>query len=490
MAKFKRSKIEIEKKLKSCIDKKLGEIDTNHAFDKTKGHPKVTGIAGDVIEKSILNYPSNSDQEPDLIVDGIPTEVKTTGIKYSRKKNKSGRKFEAKEPMSITAVSPNKIVKENFDDSNFWHKLNHMLLVYYLYDSKTTVKSWEYKNFPIKGFEFHEFSKTDKAILKNDWKKVQKFISNAQKNKSNPESDYPNLGSALRKDLLYIDTAPKWPKNPRFRLKRSFVSNIVQSYFNIQYESFDKTINSSENLNDLLKSLTQKYKGLTIRELLNRLHIKYKLTKKGNISKNITERIVTRMFGAKSKKLSNIDIFNKSGIELKTITITSKKTRKEDTKFSRINFKQLENEDEFENSEFYNCFAEKQFLFVIFETTSKNSKALDKKFIGFKRLTFSDEFIYTYAKKAWNHTRNLILSGNLVETEITDKNNKAIVNKNGINRTKLNFIKSRQNPVFLRGDGRSSTSKTECVNGIHMYPQYIWIKGSYIVSLLNDTPFI
>ena len=215
MAKFKRSKIEIEKKLKSCIDKKLGEIDTNHAFDKTKGHPKVTGIAGDVIEKSILNYPSNSDQEPDLIVDGIPTEVKTTGIKYSRKKSKSGRKFEAKEPMSITAVSPNKIVKENFDDSNFWHKLNHMLLVYYLYDSKTTVKSWEYKNFPIKGFEFHEFSKTDKAILKNDWKKVQKFISNAQKNKSNPESDYPNLGSALRKDLLYIDTPPKWPKNQR-----------------------------------------------------------------------------------------------------------------------------------------------------------------------------------------------------------------------------------------------------------------------------------
>lgn len=497
MAQFNRSKIEIENKLNDCINKTLGEIDINHAFDKTINHPKVTGIAGDVIEKSVLGYPSNSDQEPDLIVDGIPTEVKTTGIRYStkalKKSNKkkiSNKDFEAKEPMSITAVSPGKIINENFNNSNFWHKLNHMLLVYYHYNSAKTVKSWEYKNFPIKGFEFHEFSNEDKEILKNDWKKVKGFIVNAQKNYPNPESCYPNLGSDLRKKLLYIDTAPKWPNNPRFRLKRSFVTNIVQSYFTNSNKILSKSIKNSDDLDNELHKLTRKYKNLTVNELLNKLNINYKLNKKNDVSKSITEQIVVKMFGAKASKLSSIDVFNKAGIQLKTITITKKSTRTEDTKLSKIDFEQLKSEKNFENSEFYNCFAEKQFLFIIFEEPSSNSKRFDKKFIGFKRLTFSDDFIYKDVKKAWNHTRNLILNNKLREKVMKDKNNKIIINKNGTKKTRLNFIKSSENSVFLRGSGKNSSDKPECVNNIHMYHQYIWIKGSDLVSMLNDIPFI
>ena len=141
-----------------CINKTLGEVDKNHVFDKTISNPKITGIAGDVIEQSVLGYPADQRQEPDLLVDGIKVELKTTGIKKSKNdKEKEDTKqvsyniqqndlfavaeqdieygrtitYEAKEPMSITAVSPKTIVKEEFDDSNFWHKLEHLLLVYY-----------------------------------------------------------------------------------------------------------------------------------------------------------------------------------------------------------------------------------------------------------------------------------------------------------------------------------------------------------------------
>ncbi|MFT9013736.1 MAG: hypothetical protein ABF413_09085, partial [Liquorilactobacillus mali] len=84
--------------LKKTVDRTLGEIDKNRAFDKTKNHPKVTGIAGDVIEKSVLCYDSNSDQRPDIIVDGLETEVKTTGIRYStsskHRKKQTNKDFE------------------------------------------------------------------------------------------------------------------------------------------------------------------------------------------------------------------------------------------------------------------------------------------------------------------------------------------------------------------------------------------------------------
>lgn len=53
-------------------------------------------------------------------------------------------------------------------------------------------------------------------------------------------------------------------------------------------------------------------------------------------------------------------------------------------------------------------------------------------------------------------------------------------------------MKSSQNSVFIRGSGKNSAAKnkTECVNGIKMLPQYIWIKGKAVIDelgpILND----
>lgn len=69
---------QVEELLEQCLNKTLGEIDKNHVFDRTKTNPKITGIAGDVIEQSVFGYDANSDQNPDLDIDGVKTELKTT----------------------------------------------------------------------------------------------------------------------------------------------------------------------------------------------------------------------------------------------------------------------------------------------------------------------------------------------------------------------------------------------------------------------------
>ena len=105
---------ELYELLNSAMGKTLGEVDVNHVFKKTNEHPKVTGIAGDVVEQSVLGFPADNKAEPDIDVDGQLIEVKTTGIRVS--KTKKGE-FEAKEPVSVTGVSPETLVHEPFYNS-------------------------------------------------------------------------------------------------------------------------------------------------------------------------------------------------------------------------------------------------------------------------------------------------------------------------------------------------------------------------------------
>ncbi|API90059.1 restriction endonuclease [Marinilactibacillus sp. 15R] len=485
---------EINDILGSVINKTLGEIDKNNVFKKTIKHSKITGIAGDVIEESVLEYPSDNKQEADIFVDGIETEVKTTGIRIKEQKNTSNI-YEAKEPMSITAVSPEKIVFEDFLSSMFWHKLEHMLLVYYLYDSKKTVPAADYANFPIKGYELYEFNEIEKGILEQDWIKVRDFIKFLHANYPEPTNEYPRISSALRSDLMMIDTAPKWPNRPRFRLKRATVSTIVQQYFGRAFEQLNDPITSFSELDARLNHFSTLYKGKSVKELLHILKIPTKLTPKKDVSKNVTERIVTSMFGAKSKKISNIELFSEIGLMSKTITITTNGYRTEDTKLEPIDFTEWKDETiNFEDSSIYEYFSQNQFLFIIFEEKNSKDKLLDNKFLGFKRLSFSDEFIEQEVKRTWDDTRNLLINNNLEKTVVNYtsgiKKGHPVINKNGQTKTSINFPKSRDYAVFLRGTGRDSSDKTEIVNGIAMYKQNYWIKGHWITNKLLEIDYI
>lgn len=488
------TKQEIINIFENCLNKTLGEIDTAGVFKKTKIHPKITGIAGMVIEESVLKYSPDSLQEPDILIDGKPTEVKTTGVKISKK---NSNMYEAKEPMSITAVSPNKIIDEEFENSNFWHKLERLLIIYYHYNSDTTVKAINYQDFLLVGYQFKIFTQEEIEMLKSDWTIVRNFIKHLQLKYENYENEYPRISSELRDKLMLIDTAPKWPNPPRFRLKRSTVTNIVQEHFGKKLEQIPLKINSYKLLDEKLKDLTNKYSGKTIKEIINELNLSIKLSKTGDASKSIAEQIVVKMFGGKSKKISNIDIFNKIGLIGKTVTTTNKGKRTEDMKLFTIDFDEWTNLDKtFEESDAYAYFSQNQLLCIIFKESCdnnkpiNNNKLIDNIFLGFKRISFDDDFLYNILKPIWLKIRELILTGTLKETIILDKNNKPIINNNGIIRTTLNFPKSKDSVVFVRGTGSDSKDKPLLINGIRMYNQNLWLKGSYIVDILDKKIFI
>lgn len=483
-------KFKLEKILEDILGKTLGEVDVNNVFDRTLKHPKITGIAGDVIEQSVIGYKANSKQEPDLIVDGKSVELKTTGI---RKSKKDGVNYEAKEPMTITAVSPEKIISQKFEESSFWHKLNNILLVYYLYDSESTVKASEYSRFLIKGYQFHNFTNEEKEMLRNDWTVIKDFINKLNLEHDIPEVEYSRISSELRSKLMLIDTSPKWPNRPRFRLKRATVSTIVQKHFGEKLEQLPKRYTSFFEIDNKLNEIANKYRGKTIEELISpqMFNIPTRMNKKGDVGKSVAEQIVTRMFGVNEKKIGKIELFSKLGIIPKTVTQTMDGKRTEDMKFFAVDFDEWLLEDQvFEESNVYSDFSSNHFLFIVFEEPSANAKLLDNKFLGFKRFIFDENFIEEDVKKCWDEVREKVFMNTLKEQNEYKKNGELIINKNGTISTSINFPKSKTHNVFLRGSGNDSRDKKLELNGISMYRQNVWVKGSSIINMLESVDYI
>lgn len=512
-------KDDLIKKFDNILGKKAYEIDDKSIFLEAKIHKLQKGIIGNVIEQCVLNYPADPSQEPDLIIidenKTYKSELKSTGLRINSKR---GKHYIAKEPMSITAVGIYDLPNQQFDTSHFWKKLEKLLIVYYHYTSDKAVPPYEYRNFPIVGYEFHEFSPEDKEILKRDWEKVKALAFEASSKYSGPhnkeweslvKNEYINTRKKLRGHLNYIDLAPKFP--PRFRLKKNIVSTIVANHFGYELEQLPGKYVTISDIDSKCSELTALYSGKTIKEIADLFNINLH-NSKDRECKNIGEQITIAMFGGTSKKLNKIELFHKYGIIGKTIVTTATGGRTEDMKLYHIDFEEMiqqtiQDDDgtirdmQFEDSEIYNYFNENSFLYIIFqeplpkyeinEETGKSTRIpttlSENTFIGFKRITFSEEFINSAVKLVWEDTRDKIVNKKLkIEIEY-DKNGNPKINPSGSIKSAPNFIKSKQNIVFIRGSATKTTEeyKTECVNNIPMLPQYIWIKGAAIVDELN-----
>lgn len=477
------TRMQLEDVLDSVRGKTLGEVDSAHVFDKTKEHPKVTGIAGDVIEQSVLGYPADVKQEPDLIVDGEEVELKTTGLRPSKK----DEGLEAKEPMTITAVSLENIADETFYDSSFWHKIRKILVVYYLYDSERTVTAAEYARFTIKGHQLHVFSKEEEETLKNDWQLVHDFVRRVQetsRTKDELREGYARLSSALRGDLMMIDTAPKYPNPPRFRLKRSVVTYMARKIFKDRIEMLPVSVSSFGELEKALRPAMDRYSGRRLDEVFQSLHIS-----EGVTSKNAAERMIVAMLGG-TGKINNVDLFVKTGIKVKSITLSKDGKRTEDMKLCPISFDELSTCSEYEASLLHDYLAS-PFVMAVFQEPSARSPLGENVFLGFKRFAFADGLVEGDARWVWEECRALVNERRLKETPVCHRGtNEPILNKAGTIRTQLNFPKAKEHVLFVRGSGSDSTKKPECVNGICMYRQQFWVQGKYMVEKLQEVDWI
>ena len=537
------TKVQVLEKLTGAIGKTLGEVDCSKQFDRTVDKPKITGIAGDVIEQSVFGYKKDANQECDIEIDGVLTELKTTGVRIPKRElkkvqQKDGASYNshlgAKEGISITGVTLSPSIQQDFITSHFWEKSERLLIVFYEYNSYKSVPASDYASFRIVDYCYNTFSDEDRDKLCKDWELVRDYLQPIYKEyKKEEERNAKLIGftHVLRPQLLFIELVPSFKKlesgsyqKPRYRLKKSFVDYIVKGHFQgtrkhweislkdskrkykiVKEQGLRKTFGSFEELDARCHSLNEMYKGHSLAQLKDELEIDTAIS-----TKDFTSKCVLKMFDADCSRLNKISEFVKAGIVCKTITITPDGKRTEDMKLQHIDFDEWTQENiEFSESELCLYFWEHSFLCPVFcergdmakqrkgETTGEYKERIAREapkttFEGFKRFFFDDEFIENDVKNTWDKSRELIRENKLVwEYELDELGNKK-TNKSGSFKGSPNFPKSKDYNVFFRGgsDDSSDEARTEVVNEIHMLPQFFWLKGSYIADKLKRIDYL
>ena len=68
------TKEQVVRLLTAAVGKSLEQVDSKKLFVHHQGREKVKGIAGDIIEESVLGCVKDNKQEADILVDDIKTE--------------------------------------------------------------------------------------------------------------------------------------------------------------------------------------------------------------------------------------------------------------------------------------------------------------------------------------------------------------------------------------------------------------------------------
>ena len=496
--------------LEGVKGKTLGEVDNSHQFARTLKSDKITGIAGDVIEQSVFGYERDSKQECDIEIDGVLTELKTTGVRVPKSdlksvKGKTGAAYNvylgAKEGISITGVTFEPDIQRDFMTSHFWEKSEHLLIVFYEYKSYDVVPASEYAKFPIVDYCYNRFSDEERGKLQNDWEIVRNYLQVIYAKYPTQEERNENLQGfthVLRPDLMLIELVPGFKKRltgayqkPRYRLKQTFVDYIVRGHFDKSRAATEvklkESFSSFSQLDARCHMLAAKYRGMTFLQMKELFAIDTEMS-----TKDFGAKCVLKMFDANCNRLNQISDFTKVGIIAKTITVTPTGGRTEDMKLKHIDFDEWADRNvDFEESELYAYFCEHSFLCPVFceHDTDDSSKTT---FEGFKRFAFDEEFIENDVKRMWEDSRKLIHQNELEWEYLYDKQGNKRMNKSGSYMGAPNFPKSSEYDVFFRGGADISTdeTRTEVVNGIKMLPQFFWLKGSYIADKLQTLSYL
>lgn len=318
---------DIIQRFNAIVGHTVTEVDTAGVLAASSAS-RNKGRIGAVIEQSVLGYPSDSDRRPDILIDGQPWEVKATGLVEGARGG-----WRAKEPMSITAVAPEGIVAESFSTSAFWHKAERLLVVYYLYVRPGRGVAVEYAGFEFKGYDLHTWCEVDRCRLEADWTVVREFVRTALE--GDVDTEMPNLSTLINPQLLYLDTSPKWPNRPRFRLKASLVTQIARERLddNMHMIPDQGGLSSMGALSARLHGISDTYAGQSLEDLAAPLNLPLK-AKSGKENKSLAEQVVVRLFTGHAGKISQVPLFAKAGLVFKTMTLTPAGGRTEDMKLN------------------------------------------------------------------------------------------------------------------------------------------------------------
>jgi DNA mismatch repair protein MutH len=394
-----------------------------------------TGKLGDAVEKYFFKINPGGSKDPDFPEAGV--ELKTTGLKIIN------NRYRAKERLFLGNINFTNIINEKFESSSLIHKINLMLLMFYLYS-----KEMNYLDYKFIESKLFSFPQKDLMIIRNDWNFIVNKIKKGKAHEIS-EGDTFYLGAcphgANKRDLSTQPCSSARAMRRAFSLKPSYMNIVVDDL--VDSESIIKEVELKRNndINLLIISRLTPFYGLDIETIEKKLNLK--MNRK---AKNFFSSLTVKMLGSKKGKVEELE---KAGIVLKTIRLKNSGMPKEDMSFPYFKYQDIVKE--YWESSTLKGLLERKFLFVIFQYN--NDRLVFKKAM-FWNIPYAD---MQEAKKVWRETVKRI------------KRNKA----NDLPKSSENFV------LHVRPHGRSNKDVNEDLFGNFIVKKSFWLNKKYIKEI-------
>lgn len=281
--------------------------------------------------------------------------------------NKKDGDYRAGERLSITNISYDEPVEDNFYKSHLYEKLKCILLIQYLRD-----KSIGRMDYIIKFVNIFMplQSEDDEKIIVEDYRKIITKIKEGKANELS-ESDTLYLGACTKGKTAKSSYRPQYygnhipSKKRNFCLKQSYMDIVLHNYVmkgEMPGEKIIKNGLGNQTFESYVLNKINLHIGLSDRLLCDYYDREY------NNNKAQWNDLTYRMLGIKGNQAEE---FKKANIVVKTIRIEENGLNKESMSFPSFKFQELMNET-WDTSSIYNYFETTKFLFVVFKNVRKS----------------------------------------------------------------------------------------------------------------------
>jgi len=440
------------KRLKGfSLRESCGDAIANHGYNGK-------GNFGQLVEKFYFGYEPNSKAEADFVDVGM--ELKCTPLKIL----KNGE-YRSKERLVLNIINYLDVHKEEFENSSFWKKNSHLLLVFYLHD-----KEKDLLDYLIKLVNEWEYPEEDLAIIRRDWEIINNKIKEGKAHElSEGDTFYLGActkGSTAEKSLRKQPFNPVKAKQRAYSLKQGYVNHIIANVAQEEEAVYGKILTQKTifehlpSIEDIVITKFESFYGKTSNEIERKFELSLNKNAKSYFA-NLTKAILG--IGLNKK----IEEFEKADIQVKTVRLKSNGMPKEDISFPTFKYEELV-ELEWDDSDFKQIL-EQKFFFVFYQYEKEN---LILKKVKFWNMPYSD--ILT-AKKVWDHTVETICKGEIVK-EISTK---------GIR--KSYFCGKKDNPIsHVRPHAQNAADAyplpfNDELTGVSEYTKHcFWLNASYV----------
>ncbi len=414
------------------------------------------GNFGQVLEKFYFGYEPNSLAEADFAQIGM--ELKSSPLKLLKNKQ-----YRSKERLVLNIINYIKVVEQKFEESDFIKKNASILLIFYLHESGVDIL-----DLMIKLVDEWNIPPTDLEIIKQDWERINQKILEGKAHELS-EGDTFYLGActkganATSTRLQPFSNIPA--KQRAYSFKQGYVNHIIASIANEPSEIYGRLIQSvdiarGKGIEEFVIDKFELFYGKSVEQIILETGIEINQKAK-SFYYNLTKSILGISLDKK------IEEFEKADIIIKAVRVEHDDKIIESISFKKFDFKQL-TEENWEDSEFKNIL-EQKFLFIFFKDI-KGIRVLHK--AKFWNMPYND---ILEARKVWEHTKNIISTGNIVNE----------IMPNGTRKT--NFLGKKDNKVsHVRPHAKNAKDTTalpvqDILTQENEYTKHcFWLNNDYI----------